>query len=302
MVSAIILAYNRRVEALKTIEILKSLMHELPFSLEIIVVDNASTDHTSEDIKQNYPDVTLITRSKNNGVAGWNDGFAVAKGKYLLVLDDDSHIHAGLIAAVDYLDNNPDTGILALNIKDEQLKGDPNLKEEDAWKDKEEVVGFIGCGAIIRREVYEKIGGFSEWLFIYTHEFDYAIRCIDAGYKIRFFENGIVVHRASKLNRTNKRLITFSTRNELGIIHKYFRSQKAKYIYRTMINNLKVVKRDGLASGYYIMLGYYKFLKMRNTLVLTPVSQVAQDFYTQNFWSAKPILQNIKKRLAANKA
>jgi GT2 family glycosyltransferase len=296
MVSAVILAYNRRPEVLYTINKLKELQPTLPFEMEIIVVDNASTDNTSIEVTQVYPDVHLITRDKNNGVAGWNDGFKAAKGDYFLVLDDDSHIYSGFTESIQYLDANPDVGILALHIKDPDLKGDDNLDSRDAWKDKEEVVGFIGCGAIIRRELYEKIGGFSEWVFIYTHEFDYAIRSLDAGYKLRFFEHGIVIHRASKLNRTNKRLITFSTRNELGIVYKYFRNQKRKYIYRIMINNLKVVKRDGLATGYYILSGYYEFLKIKKTLELTPVSQAAQDFYASHFWSTKPVLANLKRR------
>jgi GT2 family glycosyltransferase len=301
MVSAVILAYNRRVEALKTIDILNSTKPTLPFELEIIVVDNASSDNTSTEIKSAYPDVTLVTRNKNNGVAGWNDGFAIAKGDYLLVLDDDSHVHSGFVEAVNYMNNNSNVGILAFNIVDESLRGDPNLNPEDAWKNNEDIVGFIGCGALIRKELYNKIGGFAEWVFIYTHEFDYAIRCLDAGLKIRFFEKGLVVHRASKLNRTNKRLITFSTRNELGIVYKYFRNQKWKYLYRIMMNNLKVVKRDGLATGYYIVSGFYEFLKIRKSLVLAPVSQAAQDFYADHFWSTQPVLAKLKKRLALKK-
>jgi GT2 family glycosyltransferase len=297
MISAVVLAYNRCSEVLTTIDKLK--MYALTFPFDIIVIDNASVDDTYKKVKEAHPDITLIKREKNNGIAGWNDGFKACHNKYMLVLDDDSHIHSGLEEAVSYLEGNDEVGILAMNIKDTDLYEDKNLDPRDAWQDKQDIAGFIGCGAIIRNEVYKKIGGFSEWLHVYTHEFDYGIRCLNAGYKIKFFKAGIVIHRVSKINRTNKRMITFSTRNELGIIHKYFRNQKAKYFYRTMINNLKVAKRDGLATGYYIMLGYYEFLKIRNTLELTPVSQAAQDFYAANFWSAKPILGNLIRRFTS---
>lgn len=296
MVSAIILAYNRCKEVLITIQKLYEIKSTLPFDLEIIVVDNASGDNTSQQVRLKHPEVILITKDKNTGVSGWNEGFKVAKYKYLLVLDDDSHVESGLTEAINYLQQNEKIGILALNILNTDLKGDPNLDPADAWKDKEEVVGFIGCGAIIRNDLYKKIGGFAEWLFIYTHEFDYAIRCLDVGYVIVFFEKGYIVHRASVINRTNKRLRTFGVRNEMGIVWKYFKTNRWKYIYRVLVNNLKFMKREGLASGYYIFQGALQFFKIKNTLQYTPVRKEAQDFYAKNFWSTKPVLGNLKKK------
>ena len=290
MVSVIILAYNRCAEALLTIQKIKSLSHNLPFEMEIIVVDNASVDGISQQLDFKHPDITLITRQQNSGVAGWNDGLAVAKYKYLLVLDDDSHVENGLEEAVEYLEQHPEIGILGFNIVDQELKGDPLLDPEKAWKHLEEIAGFIGCGALIRKELYERIGGFAEWLFIYTHEFDYSIRALNAGYLTVFFKNCNVVHRASKINRTNKRLRIFGTRNELAIVHKHFANSRSKYLSRIFMNNLKFIKREGLLSGYYIFLGGIAFLKLRRTLQRTPVSAEAQEFYSKNFWSTKPVI------------
>jgi GT2 family glycosyltransferase len=289
MISAIILAYNRSAEALLTITKLKALREKLPYELEIIVVDNASTDGISELILEKHPDVILITRHNNNGVAGWNDGFAVATQQYLLVLDDDSHIENGLAESILYLQMNPNVGILAFNIVDEELKGDPLLNPDDAWKHLQKIMGFIGCGAIIRKTVYEKIGGFAEWLFIYTHEFEYSLRALNAGFDTRFFNLGTVVHRASKLNRTNKRLRIFSTRNEMAIVYAHFGTNKYKYLLRTWLNNFKFIKREGIISGYYVFLGAIEFLKMRNRLTKSPVKEHVQNFYAENFWSTKPI-------------
>lgn len=290
MVSVIILAYNRCAEALLTIQKIKDLKTKLPFELEIIVVDNASVDVTSKEVALKHPDITLITRQVNSGVAGWNDGFKAAKHKYLLVLDDDSHVENGLEEAVQYLEQHTETGILGFNIVDQQLKGDPFLDPEKAWKHLEKIAGFIGCGAMIRKEVYECIGGFDEWIFIYTHEFDYSIRALNAGYQTIFFEKCNVVHRASKINRTNKRLRIFGTRNEMAIVHKHFAKHRLKYLSRIFFNNLKFIKREGVLSGYYIFLGTIAFMKLRRRLKHTPVSLDVQDFYSKNFWSTKPVI------------
>ena len=295
MVSAIILAYNRRSEVLITIDKLKEYRRKLPFDLEIIVVDNASVDDTSLQIKQHHPDITLVTKKVNNAIAGWNDGFKIANGKYFLVLDDDSHIISGLPEAVKRMEDNPDIGILPFQILDKNLGYDPDLDPEEAWKDNQDVVGFIGCGALISRKVYDKIGGFAEWIYLYTHEFEYSIRCLEAGYRINFFGKGIVIHRTSAINRSNKRIRTFATRNELLIVHKYFKNDKGKYLFRVLVNNLKFIRREGLTSGMYIMQGFFKYLKAKSDLPSTPVSLKTQDNFAENFWSTKPIFAGNRK-------
>lgn len=301
MVSAVVLSYNRCAEVLFTISKLKAARATLPFEMEIIVVDNASIDDTTKSIQKTHPDIVLVTKEKNNGIAGWNEGFKVAKHKYLLVLDDDSCIEAGLEEAIDYLEKNTDIGILALNIVDELLLGDPLLNPEEAWQDKEDIVGFIGCGALITKKLYQQIGGFAEWIYVYTHEFDYSIRCLNAGFNIRFFSAGVVVHRTSKANRSNKRMRMYTVRNEMAIIYKYFNHRKFIYLFRILMNNLKFVKREGLVAGYYIILGALESARLWKSLNRTPVSLAIQTYYSENFWSTKPIFNNIKLFRSTNK-
>lgn len=296
MVSAVILSYNRCNEALITIDKLKHYKATLPFDLEIIVVDNASADNTFTELQKKHSDITLVRIEKNVGIAGWNQGFKVAKYKYLLVLDDDSHIESGLTEAVDFMEINAKVGILAFQIKD-WLGREGLLSPEEAWKDNQNIPGFIGCGALIRKEVFEQIGGYSDWIYVYTHEFEYALRCLNAGYEVKFFAKGIVIHRTSKVNRTNKRLRIFATRNEMAIIYKYFRNNRGKYLFRVLINNLKFTRREGVKSAFYILQGAFKFWKMRKSLLYTPVSQELQNFFADSFWSTQPVLGKLKKRL-----
>jgi GT2 family glycosyltransferase len=283
MISVVILAYNRVEEVLLSLEKVTEFLADFPFESEIILVDNASVDNTSARVKQEFPDVKLITKVKNNGIAAWNDGFKVAKGQYFLVLDDDSHIEKGLKEAIRYLERNPDVGILALNIE-----GGPYLT--DKVDDGQEVAGFVGCGAIIRRELYDKIGGFADWIFVYAHESEYGIRCLDAGYKIKFFKDSRVVHRASALNRTSKKTFTLSTRNEMMIIYRYFQDNKSKYLWRVFLNHFKSrFVNLGFSAGYYTLLGGLEFLKLKKiVLPADPVRPETQKFFVDNFRSTRP--------------
>lgn len=284
--SFVILNFNREKELLCTLEKTRQLV-DGKNGFEIIVVDNASSDNSVASVKARFPDVQLIERKKNIGISGWNNGFEAAKGEYLIVLDDDSNIESGLEEAIEVLDKNPDIGILALNVVGGAFPTDYLVHME-------ENIDFIGCGAIIRKEVYNKIGGFAEWLFIYTHEWEYAIRCLEAGYKIKYFENCRVLHRTSSINRTQKRLKIFSIRNEMAIVYKFFdQKDRARYLTRVFLNNLKSAYRTGPNTLPWYFMALKEFLKLRKTLVHTPVSKDVQDFYSKSCWSTRRFLKII---------
>jgi GT2 family glycosyltransferase len=279
-VSFVILNFNREKELLATLQHTKRLMAGKT-GYEIIVVDNASTNHSVDAVKTSFPDVHLIERKENNGIAGWNDGFEAAQGTYLIVLDDDSNIESGLDEALEVLDSHPDVGILALNVSGGAFP-------TDYLKHMEDNIDFIGCGAIIRKELYLKIGGFAEWLFIYTHEWEYAIRCLEAGYSIRYFEDCVVNHRTSSINRTSRRLKVFSVRNEMAIVYKFFdKKDRARYVARVYLNNLKGVYRLGITSLPWYFAALMEFFKLRKQLEHTPVSREVQDFYSKSCWSTR---------------
>jgi len=88
LVTVNILSYNRKDELRNT---LTKVFAQDYKNIEVIVVDNASSDGSSEMVKNEFPSVQLIQMEKNIGIAGWNEGFKIAKGDYVLVLDDDSY-------------------------------------------------------------------------------------------------------------------------------------------------------------------------------------------------------------------
>jgi GT2 family glycosyltransferase len=290
MVTAVILSYNRCADLLYTVKKLKKIQLSVSFRLDIIVVDNGSADQTSANMIQEYPDVTLITKTKNNGIAGWNDGFKIVDTKYILVLDDDSHLEDGLPEAIDFFETNPDVGVLALSVTGGRY-------ETKNWIPYDETIGFIGCGAIIKKEVYDRIGGFAEWIYTNAHEWEYALRCKDAGYRTIFFNKAHVIHRSAN-GLCSKRAITYSTRNEMAIVYKYYGTHKWLYISRVFINNAKVIKAQGIVAGFYSMLGAIKFLKLCIILKPAPVSDKNQAFFNARFWATQPVFNSLnwKKR------
>lgn len=281
--SFVIVNYNRKDELLLTIAKTKEIINSKEY--EILIVDNASSDGSASAVKSQYPEVTLIESNINLGVPAWNLGFAKAKGQYFIVLDDDSQVDAGLEKALLYLDNHPNVGVLALNI----IGGAYQTYE---WNNLAEYAGFIGCGAILRKELYEKIGGYADWIFLYTHEYEYGIRCLQAGYKIIFFADCHVTHRTSAINRTTKRLVKLSFVHEMAIVYKYFQKKdRTFYLIRVFLNNMKGIYRYGFKSFLWYYEGLKEFNKLKKKLNNTPVNIDVQNFYSKNYWSTKSFLK-----------
>ena len=285
--SFVIVNYNRKDEILLTISKTKELIKDDASNYEIVVVDNASTDGSAAEIKQKFPEVVLIENPVNTGAPAWNLGFEKATGKYFIILDDDSHIESGLNDALAYLDEHKEVGVLALNISG-------GAYQTKHWTDLEEKVGFIGCGAIIKKELYDAIGGYADWIFLYSNEWDFGIRAIEAGYKIVYFEHCRVTHRASVINRTSKRLIVYTVRNEMGIVYKHFsKATRDAYVRKVFFNNLKGIKKYGFESINWYWTALTEFNKIKNTLKHTPVKAEVEQLYKEKFWSTKPFFKHL---------
>jgi GT2 family glycosyltransferase len=277
--SFVIVNYNRKEELLLTINKTKDLIQNYDEDYEIVVVDNGSTDGSAEAVKSSFPEVVLIAEKVNIGAPAWNLGFAKAKGDYFIIIDDDSHIETGLDEALRYIDQRPHIGVLALNI----LTG-PYTSEGWKMQENKNIVGFIGCGAIFRRETYEKIGGYAEWIFLYVNEWELGLRCLNAGYEVQYFAGCTVIHRTSNLHRTTKRFEMLVAKHQLAIIYKYFPYKRWKYITRVVLNNLKAVLKElKFKRAWFILLGVREFLKMRSSLEYTPVSVSVQNLYIKAF-------------------
>ena len=223
VLSIVFLNYNRLSETRWTLERLLRFARGRE-DIEIIAVDNGSTDGTREYIGSLGRAITPVLLNDNLGIAGYNRGFEQARGKYLLVLDDDScpSDSSVLDLGVAWLDEHPETGIVACRIET------PTGELQWSWHLPEDPdrpapsVAFVGCGFFIRRDLFRQIGWYPEDFFLYQNELEVSIRCRLEGAGIDYLPECRVIHRGVPATRPGERRIFFSTRNTLWLIRRYF--------------------------------------------------------------------------------
>lgn len=134
-VTVIIVTFNasQHIEAC-----LKSLFkHSSPLVLEVIVSDNSSTDGTPDLVRKRFPQV-IVLEGKNRGFgAGNNRGIRISRGRYILVLNDDTIVLDGALKKmVAFMYRNPLVGLIGPKLLNPDGTLQPSIiKEQSAWKD-----------------------------------------------------------------------------------------------------------------------------------------------------------------------
>ncbi len=173
---------------------------------EIIVIDNASDDGTPEMMKTEFPDIRYMWLPDNFDIRSINIGIEMSSGDVIWRTDSDSHPESpdAFEKAVEIFKKNPDIHIIST----ENIEVRQNYTPWDWYPYKVDKINvpekgykanfFPGTGAAIRREVYDKIGGFWEFGF---EELDFCTRAIAAGFNVRYFPNIRTLHYASLRDR-----------------------------------------------------------------------------------------------------
>lgn len=193
---------------------------------EIIVIDNASFDGSGEMLADRFPSVTFVQSKVNLGFSGANNLAArQSKGQWLLFLNPDTEVHAGAIDALRRsLERDPSAacaGAKLLNsdgtIQTSCIQRFPTLLNQalDAeilqrafpswslWGQKPlrdrgvlpvRVDAISGACILIRREVFDTLGGFDEGYFMYSEDVDLSFRIKKAGHSTLFVSTAVVTH------------------------------------------------------------------------------------------------------------
>lgn len=204
------------------------------FTLETIVVDNASSDGTQRMLKEKFKWVKLITSQKNLGYAAGNNlGIKTANGRYLLLLNSDTKVlPETFIKMIEFMDENPEVAATTARIElpsgelDKAChRGFPTpwaaltyfsgletlfprskifSQYHQGWKDlnrTHRIDSPSGAFFIVRREVVEKVGLLDERFFMYAEDLDWAYRIKKKGYKIFYYPHTKIIHYKKQSGR-----------------------------------------------------------------------------------------------------
>lgn len=217
----VILSHNRCAELRATLAAFRA----APEWLEIIVVDNGSTDGSAAMVRAEFPQVKLIANPDNRGTGGRNQGFAAARAEVVVTLDDDSTVAPELLPAIaDWFAAHPLVAAVGLRV----LLADGSEEPWFAWpRCGDEEHGYrspslMTCGAAFRKDAVLALGGFWEPYQVYVEERDLCTRLIAAGWEVRYLPRWLAHHRRSPAVRSDARFVYFVTRNTTWYILRNF--------------------------------------------------------------------------------
>lgn len=213
-------------------------------SIEVIVVDNASTKDEASEIERRYPAVKVVRSDRNLGFAGGNNlGIKVAKGKYIFLVNNDTIFQKDgfdgavrLQPLIDRLASSASIGAVcpkirfAWNTCPIQFAGYTPLTnitlrnsgigygEEDSgqYDTAHQTPYAHGAAMMVKREVIEKVGLMPECYFLYYEELDWSMMITRAGYEIWYEPACTIYHKESQATGQDSPLKTYYiTRNRL---------------------------------------------------------------------------------------
>jgi GT2 family glycosyltransferase len=198
-ISLVIVTRNRRVALGRTLEQLLA----LPESPQVVVVDNASSDGTAEFVRLAHPRVELIVLPENLGAAARTLGVRAAETPYVAFSDDDSWWKPGSLSKIaDTFDVHPRLALVAACVLVGQEKiVDPvcmamasSPLPAGTGLHGPAVLGFVSCGAAIRRAAFLDVGGFEARYGVGGEEELLAIDLAAAGWSLVYCRDVIAYH------------------------------------------------------------------------------------------------------------
>lgn len=209
--SIVVVNWNRKEDVLLTIE---QFYNEIDASVEVVIVDNGSTDGSPDAFKFQYPKVKLVKVPLNLGCEdGFNTGILNSEGEFIIFLDSDASItFDNICRMIDIFEADSSVGIVEPKIYDidGQLTNRPKNWPQENY--------FTGCAVGFRRAVFECVGLRPGRYFIYSSEPYLSIKVVDGGFKIINADDISATHRISTVSRNSKSYYYFVTRNCIWLI------------------------------------------------------------------------------------
>ncbi|KPE50221.1 glycosyl transferase family 2 [Chryseobacterium indologenes] len=222
---------------------------------EIIVIDNASTDSSWKELISEFPEVHFIASESNDGFAiANNKAIKTASGEYLLILNPDTELEGFYMQELlDFADSKPDFGGLGVRMHDAQGVFLPESKRSvpDMFNSFEklftnfkknnsksyyrndineyavaEVDVLTGAFLLVKKEVYEKIGGLDETYFMYGEDIDLCYTLLRSGYKNYYYGKASILHHKGESTIKDEVYLERFYGAMLIFIDKYYKNSK----------------------------------------------------------------------------
>lgn len=217
-VDVVIATRDRADEVLGTI----SRLLALPERPSVLLVDNASSDGTPERVYDRFPDVRVIRLERNLGAAARNVGVRLARAPLVAFSDDDSWWEPGALRlAARLMERHEGLGLVAgrVVLADGSLDRTCLEMERTALEDRPDVpgrrvLGFIACGAVVRRRAFLEAGGFHPRFMVGGEEALLSMDLAAAGWDLAYVPDLVAHHRPSGVrDRSRRRRVV--ARNDL---------------------------------------------------------------------------------------
>ncbi len=232
--SVILVNWNAGSTLLVTLDALYQTLAALPES-EVILVDNSSTDGSTQAAAQQFPQLKVIYNATNLGFGAANNiGFAQAQSCYVLLINPDLRMDTAAFEVMfNFMETHPQAGICGPKILEPDgvtispwcARRDPQpwdifceyafltrlfsrqrlfaryvMGEWDHASDRE-VESLTGACLLVRREVIEQTGGFDEQFFMYGEDLDWCRRIRQAGWQAWYITSAEVTHEGARSTR-----------------------------------------------------------------------------------------------------
>jgi GT2 family glycosyltransferase len=228
--------------------------------MELIIVDNDSQDDSVTVLNQTiiakgYKNIQVIANDVNSGFgAGCNKGALAALGEYVLFLNNDTIVKdKGIFEMTHYLATHAEIGILGGQMKNLNgtlqpsagtfytlwpafllLIGGHKLGLLDRAPRKIKKVDWVKGGMfMIRKEVFKRLGGFDEKIFMYIEDMELCYRASSAGYAVYFYPNAFVLHKEH--GSTNKTFAIVNIYKNLLYFYQKHRTPTEYSVIKTML-------------------------------------------------------------------
>lgn len=274
-ISVVIVNYNGAHYLQKCLESIYTSNTE-NFVIDVIVVDNCSTDHSVEFIKKSYQQVRIMTNEINNYVRAVNLGISHTEADVIVLLNNDTIVQRNwVLGLVETMKKYPECGVVqskilftdGITINSVGVKEiedfyfrDTGFAEKDIgqYESIKEIEFFSGGSVAIRRQCLKEVGNFDEDFIMFFEDIDYSIRCKKKGWKIYYTPKSIVHHRYHG-TATSELSDYFCNRNRFLCIAKHDPSSLPRSIKTShfFLNGDRNSLYSSLLESAQVIVGYH---------------------------------------------